>query len=170
MTDIGIAFHVMQGITRAINIKEIWEIQSSIKLLTNVHLKVAIDILNQAENSTTEFKSLLVDATDEFTRAKHLEKEANNLIISYLGLALCYKLLEQKNNVKKTLSELLQEDLWSDLNRNKEFASRPYNILDNPFIMEPGGTTIGVFAKAHHTKLQELLKLRNQIEEVIKQL
>lgn len=168
MTDLAITFRILKAISSGISFKESWEIKSNVTLLTRSHLNAAIDIVNQAQISETEFKSLMADAISEFTRALKIEKK-NRLIISYLGLAFCYQLLEDKNKIREILIRLLKDDLWSELNKRRDWVSRPYEPIT---IAEANAGAIAaeLSHQNRYLRLKELLELETEIKKTIDKL
>ncbi|MBE9054149.1 hypothetical protein IQ243_27910 [Nostocales cyanobacterium LEGE 11386] len=101
--------------------KLIESIESKLDLLMQVEFNAAWKTLIQAHNSSSsdeqKFK-LVHDARTGFTKATYLEK-GERLFYAYLGLAICYYLLNDNNNVKATLIEVAKISIYEDIYLNQ---------------------------------------------------
>ncbi len=116
-------FNTSKAISKYLGFIKTFEIKLDEKLdkLINVELNTALEVLQQAEISKIEEKTLLYDAIDCFTKAIELEKKGyKKLIIAYVGLALCHKKLGDIDNIKLALNELIKSDVWSRIKKRRD--------------------------------------------------
>lgn len=92
-------------------------IRDDIQSVMHMYFKSAYDNLDYAINSTLECKrEYLIQARNRFIDACTIEKN-DNLILSYLGLSLCQKLLGDSENSLNTLKKIKAIE-WIDIYGN----------------------------------------------------
>lgn len=118
-------------IARALKLIE--SIESKLDLLMQVEFNAAWKILLEACNSSSSYQqqSVLINAARTgFTKAIFIEK-GERLLYAHLGLAICYYLLKDLNNVRKALIEFTKISVYKEVYQqetNLRFGFNKYNF------------------------------------------